>query len=94
MVMTILEARVERQNWQTLETVFSEATKQLDPGLVQTFLARSKADEAVWRIISLWESQEALNAMRQSGETPRGVLIFREAGGQPALSIFEIIAQS
>jgi hypothetical protein len=31
--------------------------------------------------------------MRQSGETPRGVLIFHAAGADPVLSVFEVAQQ-
>ncbi len=94
MVMTILEARVDRQNWQALETIFGSETKKLDPGIVKTYLVHCKSDEALWRIITLWESQAALDTMRQSGQTPRGVVMFREAKAEPSLLIFNVAAQS
>jgi hypothetical protein len=31
--------------------------------------------------------------MRASGETPRGVAMFREAGAEPALSLFDVADQ-
>lgn len=94
MVMTVLEASVDRQNWQSLESVFASEVKTLDPGIVQTFLVQSKSDPMHWRIMTVWESQEALNAMRQSGETPRGVVMFRAANAEPKLSVFDIVAQA
>lgn len=94
MVMTILEARVDRQYWQMLETIFKSKTKNLEPGLVRTDLVRSKTDETLWRIMTVWESQEALTAMRQSGETPTGVVIFQSANAQPTLSIFDIVYEA
>ncbi len=39
----------------------------------------------------MWESPEALAAMRGSG-TPRGIQIFRAAGAEPTLSILEVVA--
>jgi heme-degrading monooxygenase HmoA len=94
MVITVLEATVDRQNWQTLESVFASEVKILDPGIVQTFLIQSKSEPTLWRIMTFWESQEALTTMRQSGETPRGVVMFRAANADPKLSVFDIIAQS
>jgi hypothetical protein len=44
------------------------------------------------RIETLWESREALSAMRGTG-TPRGVLIFREAGAEPVLSVFDLVEE-
>ena len=94
MVMTILEAYVERQHWNALISAYNSGIKSLDPGIVQTFLVQSKSDPTVWRIMTLWEGQEALDTMRQSGETPRGVLMFRSAEAQPVLSVFEVHSQA
>lgn len=94
MVMTVLEANVEQNNWQKLEEVYATEVKTLDPGIVQTFLAQSKADENKWRIITLWESMEKLMLMRQSGETPRGVLMFRSVNAEPNLSVYMIVSQA
>ncbi len=94
MVMTILEARVEPQNWEKLQSQFYSEVQTLDPGIIQTFLVRSKSEESLWRIITLWSSQAALDLMRASGETPRGVAIFHSADAQPTLSIFDILSQS
>ncbi len=90
MVMTILEARVSFENWPALERAYSQAIELDEPGLVQTFLIHNKKEPELWRILTVWQSQEALDAMRNSGETPRGVLIFREANAEPSLSVFEI----
>lgn len=94
MVMTILEANVDQRNWRKLEDVYATEVKILDPGIIQTFLAQSKADENNWRIITLWESMEKLMLMRQSGETPRGVLMFRSVNAEPNLSVYMIVSQA
>jgi quinol monooxygenase YgiN len=91
-VMTILEARVSQDNWPALEQAYQEGIQHRDAGLVQTFLVQNAKEPELWRIITTWASQEALDAMRQSGETPRGVLMFRSAQAEPALSIFKIKA--
>lgn len=94
MVMTVLEASVDPENWDILKSEFDSAVKTLDPGLVQTFLVQGKRDRNLWRIITLWESQEALDLMRASGETPRGVVILRAAKAEPTLSVFDVASQS
>jgi hypothetical protein len=43
----------------------------------------------VWRIETLWESRQALDAMRGTG-TPRGVQIFRAAGAEPSLTVLDV----
>jgi len=93
MLMTILEARVLQDNWAALEEAFRQASQYQDAGLVQTFLVHSVREDDLWRIMTIWESREALNAMRATGETPRGVQVFRSANAEPTLSIFEIVGQ-
>ena len=90
MVMTILEAHVAADKWEILEKAYEQETQQaLTPGIVQTYLAHSISDPSMWRILTIWHSREALDEMRKQG-TPRGVVMFREAEAEPALSIFEI----
>ncbi len=91
MVLTILEARVAEDKRRALEQTYREETRKLDPGIVQTFLLHDVRDASVWRILTLWESAAALDQMRRSGETPRGVVIFRAAGAEPALSVFDVV---
>ncbi len=93
MVMTILEAHVAKEYWSSLEQAYQQAAKFKDAGLVQSYLIHNIKEADLWRILTIWQSQEALDAMRSSGETPRGVLIFRSASAEPALSIFKIEQQ-
>ena len=90
MAMTVLEAQVVQPNWPKLSQAYAEKTKNLPPGLVQTFLVQSRTDNTVWRILSVWESQGALDSMRRTTETPGGVLIFRAAGAEPKLSVYSV----
>lgn len=90
--MTILEAHVAPENAAVLEQTFKQETGRLDAGIVQTFLLHASHDPTLWRIATVWSSRQALAAMRQSGETPRGVVMFRAAGAEPALSIFEVVS--
>lgn len=94
MVITVLEAQVEPEKAAILEATYKQAIEHLDAGIRQTFLQRSVKDPAVWQIVTVWESREALDAMRQSGETPRGVLIFRTVQAEPALSVFGVVAHA
>ena len=58
----------------------------------QSFLVQDIADPTLWRIITLWESREALEEMRKQG-TPGGVLMFRSVGTEPELTIFGVVEQ-
>ena len=94
MVMTILEARVTPDKWTALEQAYTAATRQLDPGITQTLLIHSSVDSTLWRIMTVWSSRQALEAMRRSTETPQGVLMFRSAGAEPTLSVFDVVADA
>ncbi len=93
MVMTILEVRVSQQYWEALEQAYQEATEDRPPGFVQSYLLHSTKDPGLWWILTIWSSQEALDAMRGSRETPRGVLLFRNAKAEPSLSVFQVAQQ-
>ena len=94
MVITILEAQVVPQKASSLEAAFKQAVEQMEPGIVQTFLLHGFKDPNSWKIMTVWQSRQALDEMRQSTETPRGVLIFRAAQAEPILSVFYVAAQA
>jgi quinol monooxygenase YgiN len=91
MVVTVLEANVPTGKESALQAAFQAATSQALPaGLMRTDLLRDARDATRWRIQTLWASREALDAMRSAGGTPAGVLMFRAADAEPALSIFDV----
>jgi quinol monooxygenase YgiN len=94
MVMTILEATVDEDQWQTLRDAYARETQTLDSGIVQTLLVQNSREPKTWRIITLWASRAALDEMRKSNQTPRGVLMFREANAEPSLTIFNVAASA
>jgi hypothetical protein len=92
MVITILEAHVDSDKAAVLQAAYTRGLDTLPPQMVQTFLTHNVADQTLWQIISVWKSRAALDEMRNSGETPAGVLMFREAGAEPKLSVFAVPA--
>ncbi len=92
MVMTVLEGTVPESAWQALRDAYTERSESVPPQMVETFLAQSASEPEVWRAISIWKSREALEEMRRTAGTPTGVLIFRAAGVEPRLSIFDVVA--
>jgi quinol monooxygenase YgiN len=92
-VMMILEARVAPENWDVLEQGYRDRVAQGFPAeLIEIVLVQAVAEPAVWRIVSIWSSQEALDAYRRSVHPLSGPEMFRAAGADPAVSICRIIA--
>jgi quinol monooxygenase YgiN len=93
MVMTVLEAQVAADRWDALRRSYEARARLPDSGaIVESFLIQRTDDASTWRIVTVWRDQEALDAMRGSGETPTGVLIFRDADAEPRLTVFTIWA--
>lgn len=91
-LLTILEARVAPEREGDLRAAYhGAAADPYPPGLIRSQLLRVETDPGLWHIATLWESREALQAMRAQGGTPRGVLIFRAAGAEPSLCMLEVV---
>lgn len=91
MILTVLEAHVPPDGAAALRAAYAAAEGEpLPAGLVRTELLRDARDETRWRIQTWWASRAALDAMRGAG-TPAGVLMFRAAGAEPTLAIFEVV---
>lgn len=90
MIATVLEARVAPARHQDLVEEYRARTAGLPAGMVVTYLLHDVADPELWRIVTFWSSREALEAMRASTATPGGVLIFRAAGAEPELTVFDV----
>ena len=90
MILTVLEAHVDPARHGQLHAAYGDAAQGPVPaGLLRSTLSHATHDGNLWRIETLWESREALEAMRSSG-TPRGILIFRAAGAEPTFSAFVV----
>lgn len=90
MVITILEAHLSEDHWSAFQNEFKTRIVHLPPQMSQTFLLQSSTDRTLWQIVTVWKSREALQEMRNSGETPEGIVMFRNAGAEPRLSIFNV----
>jgi heme-degrading monooxygenase HmoA len=92
MVLSVLEAHVSPDRAATFEAGYrSLEERSKPPGFVSTQLVRGTADSTLWRIETLWRDRAALDAMRTQG-TPAGVLLFREVGAEPSLTVFDVVA--
>ncbi len=95
MMITVIEAHVAKENWETLEQAYRREA-QTPPGLEQSFLVHAIEDEDLWQIITVWSGMGSLQQIqrsREAGVTPRGELIFREAGAEPTHNVFNVVQQ-
>jgi heme-degrading monooxygenase HmoA len=93
MVLTVLEAHVPTERLSEVERVFSEGTAQLPPEILATYMVRDTKDPTLFRLNTFWRTREDLDRMRNSGEKPKGVVMFEAVGAKPTLSIFDVVVQ-
>jgi hypothetical protein len=88
MVVTMLEAHVAEQGADTLVDAFNAGSDALPEVIRESFLLHEPGTD-LWRIVTVWENKQTLDRYRASVETPGGVLMFRSAGAEPTLTVFE-----
>jgi heme-degrading monooxygenase HmoA len=95
MVMTIVEGHVAVGREAQLEQAFASETadhSRMPAGLVESALIHSVSDPTLWRIQTVWESSEVLGEMRRTTAVPAAIGMFRSAGAEPTVSIFDVAA--
>jgi heme-degrading monooxygenase HmoA len=89
MYVTIVEGAVDAAREDDLRSAWQETTSQALPdGFIESSLLR--ADDGTWRIVTVWESEEAVIAMRASGERPAALVMFERAGSEPSVSMWTV----
>lgn len=62
MFLVTMEAHVEPELEERLRLAYGHVMSHRPPGVVQSMLTRDAHDPTIWRIHSIWESHEALEA--------------------------------
>jgi heme-degrading monooxygenase HmoA len=88
MFVTIVEGAVEAVREGDLRSAWKDKTAILPAGFIESSLLR--AETGTWRIVTVWESKEAVMAMRASGEPPAALLMFAQAGSKPSVSMWTV----
>ena len=91
MIMTSLEAHVEPAKQDLLKQAFKKELASRLPGATEGVLTQSSSDPTLWRLNGFWESLEVFENYRRSVGVAAGILIFRAAGAEPSMSIFEVV---
>jgi hypothetical protein len=91
-VLSLVTARIAPERHSEVIDPYRAAIEAgLPPGIRQTFLL--VGDDGALAIATVWESREALDAMRSSGEEPFARRLLREAGGDPEASFFDVASE-
>jgi heme-degrading monooxygenase HmoA len=88
MFVTIVEGAVEAVREGDLRSAWKDKTAILPAGFIESSLLRTET--GTWRIVTVWESKEAVMAMRASGEPPAALLMFEQAGSKPSVSMWTV----
>jgi len=88
MFVTIVEGEVEIAREDDLRSAWAEGTTALPAGFIESSLLRSEG--GTWRIVTVWESEEAVAAMRASGKPPGALVMFQHAGSAPEVSMWTV----
>jgi heme-degrading monooxygenase HmoA len=89
MFVTMVQGAVDAAREGDLRSAWEERTSgELPTGLVESYLLR--AEDGVWRVVTLWESREAVMAMRATVQKPTAILIFEQAGSGPSVSMWTV----
>ena len=88
MYVTIVEGEVDAAREGDLRSAWEAKTAALPAGFIESSLLR--AEDGTWRIVTVWESKEAVLAMRASGEPPAALAMFEQAGSKPSVSMWTV----
>jgi heme-degrading monooxygenase HmoA len=90
MFVTIVEGVVEAARESDLRLAWDGTTQaaKLPAGFIESSLLR--AEDGTWRVVTTWESREAVMAMRASGEPPAAPVMFERAGAEPSVSMWSV----
>lgn len=88
MFVTMVEATVASEREGDLRAAWAaETAGALPPGLLESSLIRG--EHGSWRVVTVWESREAVLAMRSAGR-PAAVVMFERAGAEPSVSMWTV----
>jgi heme-degrading monooxygenase HmoA len=92
-VLSLVSATIAPERQDEVRRVYAETVGQgLPPGIRETYLL--VADDGTTAIATVWQSREALEAMRSLPEEPFARRVLREAGGDPVAQFFDVAAEA
>ena len=93
-VITMLQGSVAEEQWGKLQDAYQKLTKEKSAiAPVQSFIVQDTKEPVLWKIITVWENMESLQKMRNSGDVPIGIRVFRAALSEPTLSVLKVVEE-
>lgn len=93
MYMTVLTGQVAQEDWATLRSAFEKLCRRPPEGLVETELVQGLDDLTVWKVVTLWTSQEAYEAATREKKTAACEQMFCDAGSVPHRTHFKLVTR-
>jgi len=90
--MVVLEGHVSPERWDVLREGFAQAAANPPPQMLHFYLVQSREEPTLWRSISVWRSRSALAEYRRETRIPMGMVLFRAAGAEFTVELFEVAA--
>lgn len=87
MFVTIVQGMVAPDREGDLRSAWESNSVAAPPGLIESSLLRTESGE--WRIVTVWESRDAVLAMRAAGR-PAALVMFEQAGSAPEVSMWTV----
>ena len=92
-VLSIVEATVNPDNWSSLVEEYEQVERSsLPQAVLNAYLSQDKTEPSLWRIVTVWESFDAMTEYRKSVAIPIWLQVFENAGATPKLIVTEVRA--
>jgi hypothetical protein len=91
-VLSITSAAVPPDSAPAVIEAYRLVTSQLPAAVVHTALVQGDAND--WRIVTLWRSREQLEEYRRRVGTAAAIKIFRDAGAEPTVAVFDVVHEA
>jgi len=91
-ILVTMEAQVAPELEPRLIRAFNHAMSNHPPGVIQSLLTRDVQEPTIWRVLTIWESHEMLEAHYKSGAIMPSAHVFHLIELEPVGTSSEIIA--
>lgn len=90
MLLVTMEAHVAEDQWDTLNRAFVHAMTQRPDAILMSLLTQDSVDPTLWRILTAWESHEALEAYYESHTTMPSTFPFHAVSVVPETTMSRV----